>query len=129
MAVQDIPPESEVTDISTNCQREIILLNNSSGMSFPSLQHRLSVSVIIASHVLEQTHQSMFPILVFLGGQSSWDYFVLVLVLSKDFKLQVEFSQIQTYMEINQILRLQKNWKICIPLMTGWDLFKDLLIH
>ena len=71
MAVQDIPPESEVTDISTNCQREIILLNNSSGMSFPSLQHRLSVSVIIASHVLEQTHQSMFPILVLLGGQSS----------------------------------------------------------
>ena len=40
-------------------------------MSFPSLQHRLSISVIIASHVLEQTYQSKFPILVFLGGQSS----------------------------------------------------------
>ena len=68
-------PESAVTGISTNSQSEIMRLNNSFGMSFPSLQQLLSVSVIIASHVWEQTHQSMFPILVFLGGQSSWGLF------------------------------------------------------
>ena len=64
-------PESTVIGISTNRQSEIMRLNNSSGMSFRSLQQLLSVSVIIASHVWEQTHRSMFPILVFLGGQSS----------------------------------------------------------
>ena len=64
-------PESTVIGISTNRQSEIMRLNNSSGMSFRSLQQLLSVSVIIASHVWEQTHHSIFPILVFLGGQSS----------------------------------------------------------
>ena len=81
-------------DISTNWQSEIKPFN-SSEMSFPSLQHWLS-SVILASHVLEQTHQSIFPILVFLRGQSSWGLFCF-LVLSKDFQLHVEFSQAQTH--------------------------------
>ena len=52
-------------------------------MSLPSLQHRLSISVIIASHVLEQTHQPMFPILVFLRGQLSWG---LLCLSSSSFK-------------------------------------------
>ena len=85
MGVQDILPESAVTDISTNWQSKIIPVNNSSGMSFPSLQHRFSVSVTIASHILEQAHQSMFRILAFLEGQSPWGLFCFSSSSSKRF--------------------------------------------
>ena len=65
-------------------------------MSFPSLQHRLSVSLIIASHVLEQTSVYVSNSCISQGTRLE-DYFVLVLIFLKDFQLQPEFSQTYIY--------------------------------
>ena len=101
-------------------------------MSFPSLQYRLSVSVIITSHVLEQTHQSMFPILVFLGGKSSWRLLCFSSSFYfKRFSTSSGVSQAQTYMEIN-LEDLHRSCDtlrfILIFINILWDFFLNVFV-